>query len=144
MHVYFHQNRTTTNTRKPRSHQPEQSPNFYRRNLTGGLNRAPGSAHSMEFLRGIYAFMQVSRSSVRDTIRYGQLFSQFFNLDNLGKFHMQSKSHEISWFNRLFLLFCSIKLVSSTYFYLDFFIFQLYQFIFGTLFPQHNTISFIT
>lgn len=58
--------RTTTTTRKPRAHQPEHSPSFCRRNLTGGLNRAPGSAHSMEFLRGIYAFMQVSRSSVSE------------------------------------------------------------------------------
>lgn len=56
--------RTTTTARRARSHYPDDSPSFYRRDLQGGLNRAPVSGHSMEFLRGIYAFMQVSRSSV--------------------------------------------------------------------------------
>lgn len=55
----------TTTARRARSHYlPDDSPSFYRRDLQGGLNRAPVSGHSMEFLRGIYAFMQVSRSSV--------------------------------------------------------------------------------
>lgn len=59
---YLRWNRTTT--RRTRSHYPDDSPSFYRRDFQGGLNRAPVSGHSMEFLRGIYAFMQVSRSSV--------------------------------------------------------------------------------
>lgn len=57
----------TTTARRARQHShylPDDSPSFYRRDLQGGLNRAPVSGHSMEFLRGIYAFMQVSRSSV--------------------------------------------------------------------------------
>lgn len=53
-----------TRTPRTRSHYPDDSPSFYRRDFQGGLNRAPVSGHSMEFLRGIYAFMQVSRSSV--------------------------------------------------------------------------------
>ncbi|XP_055325134.1 innexin shaking-B isoform X1 [Sitodiplosis mosellana] len=52
-----------TTTRKSKPHYQENSPSFYRRDYQGGLQRAPVSAHSMEFLRGIYAFMQVSRSS---------------------------------------------------------------------------------
>lgn len=56
-----------TTTRKLNTHYPESSPSFYRRDFQGGLQRAPVSAHSMEFLRGIYAFMQVSRSSVSVT-----------------------------------------------------------------------------
>lgn len=72
----FNHYRTTAH--KTRPHYPDDSPSFYRSDFQGGLNRAPVSAHSMEFLRGIYAFMQVSRSSVSDQT---PVFHEFFFLE---------------------------------------------------------------
>lgn len=52
-------------TRKPKPLVPDSSPTYCRRGSQGGFNRAPvNPPANMEFLRGIYAFMQVSRSSV--------------------------------------------------------------------------------
>lgn len=54
--------------RKVKPHLPDSPPTYYRRGSQGGLNRAPvNPPQNMEFLRGIYAFMQVSRSSVSIT-----------------------------------------------------------------------------
>lgn len=101
--------RTTTATRKPRTHQPEHSPSLYRRNLTGGLNRAPGSAHSMEFLRGIYAFMQVSRSSVSNTFLSNIFFLSLWAI--LYKFHFWSVRSDFSFGSINFHNQCILNLI---------------------------------
>ncbi|XP_059621051.1 innexin shaking-B isoform X1 [Phlebotomus argentipes] len=56
-------NRQRPISQKLKSHLTESIPSYLKRGR-GGQRRSPSVSSNMEFLRGVYAFMQVSRSSV--------------------------------------------------------------------------------
>ncbi|XP_037029949.1 innexin shaking-B isoform X3 [Bradysia coprophila] len=61
--------RPLTHNKKLKQHIPDSTSTYYRRGSQGGLNRAPvNPPPNMEFLRGIYAFMQINHVKIDSAV----------------------------------------------------------------------------